>query len=559
MAPVIVATDKTQLTQFSGNKVAYPVYMTLGNIPRSIRRKPSKHACVLVAYLSVSKSVGEGLTKKQKSARIQQIFHDSLRVVLEPLKKAGMEGMEVAFGDGYVRRVYPILACYSADYPEQCLVTCCKYGTCPKCDVEEDELGNRKRGELRTQEDTLRVIKEAAESATSWSTFQRQCREALVSGAVTRPFWEGFPLCDIHSAITPDVLHQLYQGIVKYLVLWCTSLMDENELDERLKTLPPCFGIRHFKKGWSELSQVSGGERKDMARVLLGCIVGKVPSRIVRCYRALLDFIYLAQYTSHDDDTLEYLEDALKLYHDNKDVLMDPKLGLRTHLNIPKFHSMVHYAESIRAFGTTDNYNTEMFERFHIDCAKEGWRASNSRDELPQMTRWLERQEKVAMFQTYLQHFETDDDKVIEAQAAESNPLNHMVIPKKPARTQQSLTTIEKNHNCHSFSTDLRFYLNSLLNKEDALPRNNIPSAYLPFNKVDVWYGVKCRRSTLGNDVDHVDEKDWIKAKPGRRQGEVGRFDTVLVAHTDKAESTGMKGKFCINTLTYEMIFIVRL
>ncbi|KAJ7161228.1 hypothetical protein B0H12DRAFT_1246967 [Mycena haematopus] len=37
--PIIISSDKTQLTVF-GNKTAYPVYMTLGNIPKEIRRKP---------------------------------------------------------------------------------------------------------------------------------------------------------------------------------------------------------------------------------------------------------------------------------------------------------------------------------------------------------------------------------------------------------------------------------------------------------------------------------------------------------------------------------------
>ena len=45
-SPVILATDKTQLTQFSGNKSAYPVYLTLGNIPRAIHHRPSEHACI---------------------------------------------------------------------------------------------------------------------------------------------------------------------------------------------------------------------------------------------------------------------------------------------------------------------------------------------------------------------------------------------------------------------------------------------------------------------------------------------------------------------------------
>lgn len=39
--PIIISSDKTQLTVF-GNKTAYPVYMTIGNIPKEIRRKPSR-------------------------------------------------------------------------------------------------------------------------------------------------------------------------------------------------------------------------------------------------------------------------------------------------------------------------------------------------------------------------------------------------------------------------------------------------------------------------------------------------------------------------------------
>jgi len=128
VAPVIIATDKTQLTQFAGDKTAYPVYLTLGNLPRAIRRKPSQHACILITYLSVSKMVSVELSKKQKSTRIQQLFHDSMWIVLEPLIEAGKSGVEVTSGDGKVRMVHPILACYVADYPEQCLVTCASTG-----------------------------------------------------------------------------------------------------------------------------------------------------------------------------------------------------------------------------------------------------------------------------------------------------------------------------------------------------------------------------------------------------------------------------------------------
>jgi hypothetical protein len=131
-----------------------------------------------------------------------------------------------------------------------------------------------------------------------------------------------------------------------------------------------------------------------MARVLLGCMIGKVPRDVIISYRSLLDFIYLAQYPSHDDITLGYMDDALKEFHQHKEVLFN--LGVREHLDIPKIHSLLHYVDSITWFGTTDNYNTEMMERFHIDFCKEGWYASNRRNEMPQMISWLTRREKVS-------------------------------------------------------------------------------------------------------------------------------------------------------------------
>ncbi|KAI0055059.1 hypothetical protein BV25DRAFT_1781302, partial [Artomyces pyxidatus] len=93
VAPVIVATDKTLLTQHAGNKSAYPLYLTLGNIPRSIRRKPSQHACVLLGYLSVEKINTQDTTAEEKTARGQRLFHDSVRMILEPLREAGMNGV----------------------------------------------------------------------------------------------------------------------------------------------------------------------------------------------------------------------------------------------------------------------------------------------------------------------------------------------------------------------------------------------------------------------------------------------------------------------------------
>ncbi|KJA22065.1 hypothetical protein HYPSUDRAFT_1085538, partial [Hypholoma sublateritium FD-334 SS-4] len=299
--------------------------------------------------------------------------------------------------NGAVRNVFPILTSYVADYPEQCLVTCTKYGTCVKCKVKASDLANATAAPKRTQLWTSSVIQDAkADSGGNRGQFHKYCMSFDVAGSVYRPFWEGFPLVDIHQTITPDVLHQLYQGVFKHLVSWCQRLLKKGELDQRIRSLPPGYGLRHFKNGFSALSQVSGPERKNMAKIILGCLVGSIPPDASQAIAALLDFIYIAQYPTHDTTTLGYLSDTLDRFHENRDYFIT--VGVREHFNIPKFHSLLHYIDSIKEFGTTDNYNTEMFERLHIDFAKNGWRATNQRDEFPQMVKWLSRQEKISSF-----------------------------------------------------------------------------------------------------------------------------------------------------------------
>ena len=131
-----------------------------------------------------------------------------------------------------------------------------------------------------------------------------------------------------------------------------------------------------------------------MCAIILGLIINLplpgslISSRLVKVVRAILDFLYLAQYTSHTNETLHQLQDSLAEFHNNKLIFID--LGIREHFNIPKLHSLSHYDSSIWLFGTMDNYNTEQSERLHIDMAKDAYCATNHKDEYTQMTIWLE-------------------------------------------------------------------------------------------------------------------------------------------------------------------------
>ncbi|KAJ3476559.1 hypothetical protein NLI96_g11070 [Meripilus lineatus] len=305
IVPVIFATDKTQVTQFNGSTSMYPLYMTIGNIPKATRRRPSRHAWILVAYLPTAKLKNLNLTELEAKVARARLFHKSMRVVVEPLISAGEEGMMMTGGDGDIRDCYPIVAMCVCDHPEQCLVTCSRSGVvCPACGLVIVEFGNHSCPPPRDSLTTL----EALELATALSSLNQAdiALKPLGLNPISEPFWKGLPHCNIHKSIGPDILHQGYQGVLKTLIQWLQKIVGETELDARFKRLPFMHGVRSFAEGISGLSHITGGEHKNMCKQILGCIVGKAPDEAVRATVALLDFFYLADvlatsYWSGDD------------------------------------------------------------------------------------------------------------------------------------------------------------------------------------------------------------------------------------------------------------------
>ena len=367
---------------------------------------------------------------------------------------------------------------------------------------------------------------------------------------VYHPFWKSLPYSNIFISVTPDILHQLHQGVVKHIVAWITDrkAFGPVEINTRCHYLPPNHNIRAFPKGLTALSRVSGQEHKDMCRILLGLIVdlplpgGHSPHRLINAVRAMLDFLYLAQYASHTVATLQLLDNALRCFHENKDVFVD--LGIRSSFNIPKIHSLLHYSSSIILFGTTDNYNTEQSERLHIDFAKDAYRATNKKDELPQMTKWLERREKVQSHHAFIQR------------------QRFGVSPSAPELTQTTLTRqVEMTR--HPTARGIRF--RDLIDKygaidfSDALADfvilHNFPTlstaaaqrrannTLIPFNTVSVFHKIRF--------VEKTQESGTVDAAFARpeKQDEKGnmipaRFDTVLVCSSSDGK---FKMSYCVN------------
>jgi hypothetical protein len=327
------------------------------------------------------------------------------------------------------------------------------------------------------------------------------------------------------------------------------------EIDARFRSMTGYPGLRHFKNGISHVSQWTGREHKEMQRVFVGLLAGAVQPAVLRTAVAVVDFIYYAQLQVHTSKTLAAMEEALNMFHENKDIFI--RMEVRRHFNIPKLHQLLHYIEAIKSRGSADGYNTESPERLHIDYAKEAYRASNKREYVRQMTVWLGRQEAVAQFAAYLDWIldrsldpenpqapdgigdvdDDDDDEIEENNALtmSSDPPASHIFAKKPGFPHYDLATIITDFH----GVDFLPLLTTFIRRAYPPPKNPV----LPNNidHFDLYRILSIRLPNLAvvNRVGHLDRiraTPLVKGRAGR-QNTNAHFDTILVRTGDSRET----------------------
>jgi Plavaka transposase len=81
-----------------------------------------------------------------------------MSILMNSLIQAKKEGVDMACADGFIRWMWPILAAYVADYPEQCLVACYMENRCPICKVHPTNRGANQLSDSRKQPETLTLL-----------------------------------------------------------------------------------------------------------------------------------------------------------------------------------------------------------------------------------------------------------------------------------------------------------------------------------------------------------------------------------------------------------------
>lgn len=115
-----------------------------------------------------------------------------------------------------------------------------------------------------------------------------------------------------------------------------------------------------------------------------------------------MEFCYIVRRSVLSEDDIQAASDALAHFEHHQVIFQTS--GVRpTGFNIPRVHSLRHYARHIREFGAPNGLCSSITEAKHIKAVKEPWRRSSKFEALRQMLLTNQRLDKLAASRTDFQ------------------------------------------------------------------------------------------------------------------------------------------------------------
>jgi len=450
-------SDQTNLTNLSGDKKAWPVYITIGNLPSARRNSLESMAVLLLALLLVPSKLSKSSKADRRQRKINaDTLQDVFELIFAHLHDVAHVGIPIDCADGKVRLSFLILSAWIADHMQNVALHGLKTNACPECEVPTNELGTNARS-YRAR-DYARYQSYKPENQTSGS----ETDDAHVMNlGIGQNIFHGLNLVSASDLYKPDILHIIYLRLFKHMMDWIEDFLKQHgrlqAFDEVWKALPPYPGFLVPKKAYREVTQWQGKEMRNLEGCILGVLglalrqpggAQAIPfKRALRCVRALVDFDMMAQYPSHTPDTIAYMEEYLDQFHRMKDLFLEFRVTKRTqakvekqrkeirgqralmregeatsqrrrmrdddrdeedelrmdmihgesHFNFIKMRLLSHLCDHIRQFGNISMYSTEIGELAHKTQIKEGWCQSNKHDAARQIVNSYGRQHAIWM------------------------------------------------------------------------------------------------------------------------------------------------------------------
>ena len=222
--------------------------------------------------------------------------------------------------------------------------------------------------------------------------------------SIQLPFWRDWTLSsDPSKFLTSEPLHHWHKQFWDHDAKWCIYMLGGAEIDFRFSVLHNRSGYQHFYEGISNLKQVTGREQRDIQRYILVVIADAVPPWFLVAIRALLDFRYFAQSSVITEDVCGHIHNALSLFHQHKDAILDAgaRRGKKDKIDnwrIPKLELLQSVTANIRLNGVACQWSADFMEHEHIKVVKDPVHSGNNRNNEPQICWYLDRIEKIRHF-----------------------------------------------------------------------------------------------------------------------------------------------------------------
>ncbi|KAG1864404.1 hypothetical protein F4604DRAFT_1882098 [Suillus subluteus] len=523
--PIILGSDKTTVSVGTGNNEYYPLYALIGNVHNNVRC--SRHH----RYVTADR---QHANDESFHVFHRQLFHHSLFAILSTLKPVMTEYEVLHCADGHFRRVIFGLGPYIADYKEQLVLSCTVKNWCPKSSMFTDNVcrclaswGDLDGGGLLCcREHTDMLIHENIHLDTLWHEY------GIISVLI---------MTDIHQLISFDLLHQLVKGAFKdHLVDWVVKYLrlehgtkrgDEimSDIDQRIVVVAPFTGLWRFPDGRS-FKQWMGNDSKALMKVFIPAIKGHVPRDMVRAFRVLLEFCYIARRNVITEASLDQLKDVLARFHHYRQIF--ETTGTVPHFSLPCQHSVTHYVDMIRLFGAPNRLCSSITEPKHIKAVKQPWRWSSKHNTIGQMLLANQRLDKLAA-----SHVDFAAHGMLVGSV-----LSRAVATLQPMRAQ-TVTELADEVNVPYLRRLIRYFLFSQLFCNDPRNPEDVPAASCPryddgrlyvFNSAAVTFYVPSDPSGIGGM-----RREHIRACP-LWWNVYARNDCVFVNTNSDLE--GMKG-----------------
>ncbi|KAF8460148.1 hypothetical protein BDZ91DRAFT_785483 [Kalaharituber pfeilii] len=460
LVPILLASDGTHLTNYSGDKKIWPVYMSIGNITSSVRNTPSMHAWIPIAMpptipKRVNRIVGYSIGTQEEESL--QVIHDILTHILHPLTDMKCQkGIEMICADEQVRLCFPRLCCWLADHMENAILHGIYQTVCISCTVPAKALGN---GDKYPDCDHQKYADAYKNSDTKGlhSDGVKFVNNALWTLLIAPP-----------DLVRGDLLHNIYLGILEHMMGWIQEfLTHHNQLvafDFIWKRLPPYPSFNPPGKAYRSITQWTSKELRNVGKVILASFAAALrrtsdqerPTseqiqefhQAILCIWYLTDFCLMAQYKVHTSSIIGYMNYYLQYFHRYKDIFLRyraPKaskdeaaiahrqltaehrlqnmekeetatvrnlkkkeslvewqhlvkeiLEQKSHFNFPKIHLISHFSDQISKYGSLPQYSTEICESLHKQL-KQAYHRSNKVDAMPQILQTYTRSHAFAM------------------------------------------------------------------------------------------------------------------------------------------------------------------